>query len=72
MGPLLTDAANTVEAAGRGSGYGVFEDFATLAALYFRAYALAIANYAPHDYNLALTGLQLDDLIASACRAAAA
>lgn len=72
MGPLLTNAANTVEAAGRGSGYGEFEDFATLAALYYRAYALAIANYTPHDYNLALAGLQLDLLIASACRAAAA
>lgn len=70
VGPLLTDAANTVEAAGRGSGYPVFEDFATLAALYYRAYALAISSYTPHDYDLALAGLQLDDLIASACRAA--
>jgi hypothetical protein len=73
MGPLLTTAADTVEAAGRGSGLSEFDDFATLAALYYRAYAAAIPdpNYSPADRDLALAGLRLDSLVSSACQAAA-
>ena len=69
---LLGESATTLEAAGRGSGNAVFEDFATLAAQYFRAYVAAVPTYAPGDHYLASAGLRLDNLVSAACQAAAA
>ena len=69
-GALLAESAATLEAAGRGSGTAVFEDFATLAAQYFRAYAAAVPSYAAGDHYLALAGLRLDNLVSAACQAA--
>lgn len=69
---VFRQSADTMEADGRASGNEVFEDFATLAALYFRTYVAAFPNYAPADRNLGVAGLRLDTLIASACEAAAA
>lgn len=65
-------AAGTLEADGRGSGNPVFEDYATLAAQYFRAFAASVPTYAAADRNLGMVGVRLDNLIASACQAAAA
>jgi hypothetical protein len=65
-------AAGTLEADGRGSGNPVFEDYATLAAQYFRAFAAAVPTYAAADRNLGMVGVRLDTVIASACQAAAA
>jgi hypothetical protein len=69
---LLGESATTLEAAGRGSGNAVFEDFATLAAQYFRAYVAAVPTYAAGDHYLASAGLRLDNLVSAACQAAAA
>ena len=65
-------AAATLESDGRGSGTPVFEDYATLAAQYFRAFAAAVPTYTPADRNLGMVGLRLDTLISTACQAAAA
>ncbi|WP_319452985.1 MULTISPECIES: hypothetical protein [unclassified Mycobacterium] len=69
---LLGGSATTLEAAGRGSGNAVFEDFATLAAQYFRAYVAAMPTYAAGDHYLASAGLRLDNLVSAACQAAPA
>jgi hypothetical protein len=68
----FTAAAGTLEADGRGSGNPVFEDYATLAAQYFRAFAAAVPTYAAADRNLGMVGVRLDNLISSACQAAGA
>lgn len=67
---LFAEAANTMEADGRGSGNAEFADFATLGAQYLRAYVAAVPNYQPADHSLAMAGLRLDNLIAAACQAA--
>lgn len=69
---LFGQAAGTLESDGRGSGNPVFEDYATLAAQYFRAFATTVPTYAPADRNLGMVGLRLDTLVSSACQAAAA
>jgi hypothetical protein len=66
------ESSNTLEADGRGSGNPVFEDFAVLAAQYFRAFAAAVPGYTAADRSLGMTGLRLDTLVSSACQAAAA
>lgn len=65
-------ASGTLEADGRVSGNAVFEDFATLAAQYLRAFATTVPTYTAADRNLGMVGLRLDTLVASACEAAAA
>lgn len=67
---LFGNAAGTLETTGRGSGNELFEDFAVLAAQYFRAYVGAAPNFVPADRSLAMVGLRLDALVASACQAA--
>ncbi|MCP9276942.1 hypothetical protein [Mycolicibacterium arenosum] len=68
----FTAAATTLEADGRGSGTPQLEDFAVLAAQYFRAFNAAVPNYSAADRNLGMVGLRLDTLVSSACQAAAA
>jgi len=68
---VVTARANDMEAAGRGSGNAVVEDFATLGALYFRAYATAEPLYWAGDHELAEVGFNVNRLIAAACQAAA-
>ena len=70
--PSLPEPAGTLEADGRGSGNPVFEDYATTAAQYFRAFGAAAPNYADADRNLGMAGVRLDTLISAACQAAAA
>lgn len=68
---VVTSRAKDMEAAGRGSGNAVVEDFATLGALYFRAYAMAEPLYWAGDHELAEVGFNVNKLIAAACQAAA-
>jgi hypothetical protein len=67
---VVTARANDMEAAGRGSGNAAVEDFASLGALYFRAYALAEPLYWAGDHELAEVGFNVNELIAAACQAA--
>lgn len=67
----FAESADTLEADGRGSGNAAFEDFATLAAQYFRAFTAAVPNYAAADRDLGVVGLRLDTLVSAACQAAA-
>lgn len=67
---LFAPTAEAMESAGRGSNVPAFEDFATLGALYLRAYLAGLPNSTPADRDLALVGLRLDGLIAAACQAA--
>jgi hypothetical protein len=57
--PRFAQAAETMETAGRGSNTPLFEDFATLGAVYLRAYVAAVPSYTPADRDLALAGLGL-------------
>lgn len=66
---VLTAQADTMESAGRGSGNAVAEDFATLGALYFRAYAKAVPLIWAGDHHLAEVGFDLNELISVACQA---
>ena len=69
--PVLTTRADAMESAGRGRGSGnaVAEDFATLGALYFRAYAKAVPLVWAGDHDLAEVGFNLNELISVACQA---
>lgn len=66
---VFTRSAATLEADGRRSGNAVFEDFATLAAQYLRAFAVAGPNYTAADRDLGMAGLRLDSLVSAACQA---
>lgn len=70
-GAAFSQSSATLESDGRVSGNPVFEDFATTAAQYFRAFAAAVPTYAAADRNLGMVGLRLDTLISTACQAAA-
>ncbi|WP_319452983.1 hypothetical protein [Mycobacterium sp. RTGN6] len=67
----FTRYASKIEQLGRGSGNPVFEDFATLSALYFRAYANSTSTYTAADDYVVTPGLRLNNAIASACQATA-
>jgi hypothetical protein len=69
--PILTTLANDMESVGRNSGNPVFEDFAVLGALYFRAYVSAGDSYAAADSWLSYTGLRINNAISAACHEAA-
>ncbi|MBJ7341850.1 hypothetical protein [Mycolicibacterium sp.] len=69
--PLLTDYANEIETSGRGSGNGVFEDFAVAAALYIRAFVSSGEQYVNADGWLNYTGFRIANLVSGACRAVA-
>jgi len=66
---VVTAQADTMESAGRGSGNAVAEDFATLGALYFRAYAKAVPLIWAGDHDLAEVGFNLNNLLSLACQA---
>lgn len=61
--------ADGMEAAGRAANNTVVEDFATLGALYLRAYAQAVPMLWSGDHDLAEVGLQINNLVTAACSA---
>jgi hypothetical protein len=62
--------ADDIRLLGHGSGNGTFEDFATLASLYFRAYSSATSTYTVADDYIVTPGLRLNNALAYACQAA--
>lgn len=60
--------ADTMEAGGRSSGNPVFEDFATLGAIYFRAYAQAVPLIWAGDNDMAEVGLAVNRLVTAGCQ----
>jgi hypothetical protein len=66
----FTSLAEAADAAGRESGNAVFEDIATLTALYLRAYAASGTGYVSGDSWLSYTAARLNNTIARACDAA--
>jgi hypothetical protein len=67
----IEDWANEMEAAGRGSGNPVLEDFSVAAAIYLRTYASIGDSYTAADAWLSFVSLRLNNLVLGACRAAA-
>ena len=67
----VTQFAERMETAGRSSGNPVVEDFATLAALYFRAYSRAVSLVWPGAHDMVRVGFAITDLVAAGCGAAA-
>ena len=65
---VFTSHADDMEASGRASGNAVVEDFATLGALYFRAFVVEQPLYWTGDHDLADVGFTLNDVVASACQ----
>lgn len=63
--------ADDIEQIGRSSGDGTFEDFAVLAAQYFRAYAIATATYSVDDYYIVNPAMRLKNAVRAACQASA-
>jgi hypothetical protein len=63
--------ADDIEKLGRQSGNGVFEDIATLAALYLRAYSNAIPTYVVADGYLVVPSLRINNAVTYACKATA-
>lgn len=66
---VVTAHADAMEATGRRSGDPVLEDFATLGALYFRAYANAVPLIWAGDHDLAQAGFALNGLVTAGCQA---
>lgn len=67
MVPLLQSSADTLEQLGRDSGNPTWEDFATLAAQYRRAFAEAIPTYSASDGHLYDVSLHSTGIILGAC-----
>lgn len=68
--PLMTTAADKYEGLGRASGNPVLEDFAVLAAQYWRAFVSAQPNYTPADSYLSESATLLVVTVNLACKAA--
>jgi hypothetical protein len=66
----FTTLANDIESAGRQSGNAVLEDFAILAAVYFRGYVASGDNYVSADSWLGYTALRAFNAVSGACQAA--
>jgi hypothetical protein len=66
--PVISRFATDMETTGRSSGNAVFEDFAILASLYFRAYVSSGEAYVGADSWLSYTALRLNNAISAACR----
>lgn len=69
MRNLMSNYANELESAGRASGNQVFEDFAVLSAVYWRAFATAIPSYEPNDSYLSGTASSSGFIPFNACAA---
>lgn len=67
--PILAKFADDMEAAGRSSGNPTFEDFASTAAIYFRAYLAVGDSYTGADSWLSYVPFRLANVISGACRA---
>jgi hypothetical protein len=67
--PAIASFANDMESAGRRSGNPIFEDFAVLGSLYFRAYVAAGDTYTPADSWLTHVGSRINNSILGACQA---
>jgi hypothetical protein len=70
INPIMSANADELERLGRKSGNPIFEDFATLAAQYRRAFVVANPTYSSADSYLAESATQLVRTIDWACKAA--
>lgn len=66
---VMTAHADNLEQMGRGSGDGIFEDIALLAAQYTRAYVIAIPKYKPADNFISDAARYLTSTVFWACKA---
>lgn len=67
----MNQFAARTEPIGRGSGNPTWEDFATLGALYFRAYSQAVPLIWAGDHDMAWAALAITRLVSAGCRATA-
>ncbi|MBU9762940.1 hypothetical protein FR943_03615 [Mycobacterium sp. TNTM28] len=67
--PVMRDVADKFEKIGQRSSNPTFEDFATLAAQYRRAYAQAIPTHSPTDEHLYTASTKVSGMILAACAA---
>lgn len=67
--PIMSANADELERLGRQSRNPVFEDIATLAAQYRRAFVTALPNYTPVDNSLSATATYLVNSVLWACKA---
>ncbi|WP_238390767.1 MULTISPECIES: hypothetical protein [unclassified Mycolicibacterium] len=70
VAPIMLASADEMERLGRQSGNPRFEDVATLAAQYRRAFVLTLPDYKSADSYLALSATNLVRLVNLACKAA--
>jgi hypothetical protein len=69
VAPVMVSFADDAETLAKGTSNGVFQDFATLAAEYRRAFAAALPTYVPADGALTRTASAATGAIDSACTA---
>jgi len=65
--PVLRRAADDYERLARQSNNPIIEDFGTLAAQYWRAYAVAAPTYTPADQYLSRTARRTEGILMTAC-----
>ncbi|MGO4444520.1 hypothetical protein AB4Z42_14285 [Mycobacterium sp. 2YAF39] len=68
--PVMNKLADDIQELGEASDNSVFRDFATFAAQYRRAYALALPSYTKADSYLSGTASSMTSTIWEACKAA--
>jgi hypothetical protein len=69
VAPVMVSFAGDVEALGQGTSNGVFQDFATFAGEYRRAFAAALPTYVPADGALTRAASAVTGAVDSACSA---
>ncbi|MCW2511122.1 MAG: hypothetical protein JWR11_164 [Mycobacterium sp.] len=69
VAPLMVSFSDEAEGLAKGTSNGVFQDFATLAAQYRRAFAAALPTYTPADGSLTRAASAVTGAIDSACLA---
>jgi len=69
VAPVMVAFADEVEALGQGTSNGVFQDFATFAGEYRRAFAAALPTYVPTDGALTRAASAATGAVDSACSA---
>jgi hypothetical protein len=69
--PIMKSFADDMETIGKKSTNPTFQDLAFFAALYSRAYGNALATYKPADNFLLIAGTRANNVLISACQAAA-
>jgi ABC-type multidrug transport system ATPase subunit len=67
--PVMTTYADTLQQLGQHSGDPTLQDFATVSAVYRRAFVLAVPTYTPADNHLANAATYVSTAVLGACAA---